>query len=198
MGTRGAIGFRIGRKDYITYNHWDSYPDCLGYNMITEFQDLSEDDLTQLKNRITKIQLVTGNKPPTRKQIEQTIPWHNLSVSNQSTSDWYCLLREAQGTLLPYMKGELTIMLDSKKFLADSLFCEYAYIFNLSKNVLEFYKGFNKNPKAPGRYASLSSERDTMGYYGVALVAEFPFAKLRDLSTDDIVKEMNKLVNADD
>lgn len=186
------IYFRSGRKDYVTYNHFDFYPEYLGKNLIAEFKNLSEDDLTQLNDRITKIQLVDENKAPTSKQIEHTRSWHNLSVSDQSTDDWYCLLRNAQGTLLPYMKGELTIMLNSKSFLSDSLFCEYAYIFNLSKNVLEFYKGYNKNPKAPGRYAHLRNGRDTMGYYGAALVAEFPFAKLRDLPADDIVKEMNR------
>ena len=194
MGTRGAIGFRLGKKDYIIYNHFDSYPAGLGRDMVYEFKSLSDEDFSQLKDRIAKITLIDGSQPPTPEQIEATRPYHNLSVSEQSTSDWYCLLREAQGTLTPYMMGQLTLMLDYKKFLANSLFCEYAYIFNLSKNVLEFYEGFNKNPDAPGRYASLSEDGK---YYGVALVAEFPFAKLRDLPEEDIVNEMIRMVEDD-
>lgn len=53
-------------------------------------------------------------------------------------------------------------------FLKDSLFCEYAYIINLTTNSLEYYEGFNKNPKASGRYASFTVYDDKK-YYGVAL-----------------------------
>ena len=62
-------------------------------------------------------------------------------------------------------------------FLHDSLFCEFAYIVNLDKEVLEFYIGFNKNPQADGRYASFYSEPDSV-YCGVKLVKEIPLSEL--------------------
>lgn len=34
MSTRGAYGFRIDGQDKITYNHFDSYPDSLGVNLL--------------------------------------------------------------------------------------------------------------------------------------------------------------------
>ena len=59
---------------------------------------------------------------------------------------------------------------DSKDFLADSLFCEYAYIINLDTGMLEFYRGFNQNPNGKGRYAKLVSG----DYNGVVLIQEVP------------------------
>ena len=56
-------------------------------------------------------------------------------------------------------------------FLSDSLFCEWAYIINLDDEVFEVYRGFNKNPNAPGRYAS--KQCDSEKYYGVELIETF-------------------------
>ena len=69
-------------------------------------------------------------------------------------------------------------------FLYDSLFCEYAYIINLDECVLEFYKGFNKNPKANGRYANNTIYRDENSYYGVALIDTIPLKDLFEGKVD--------------
>ena len=65
---------------------------------------------------------------------------------------------------------------DYSSFLANSLFCEYAYIINLDEKVLEFYCGNNKNPNGNGRYAHLSSKYETR-YYGVVLKKRIPLSK---------------------
>lgn len=36
MGTRGFIVCRFRGRYYITYNHWDSYPEGLGKELITD------------------------------------------------------------------------------------------------------------------------------------------------------------------
>ena len=63
-------------------------------------------------------------------------------------------------------------------FLYDSLFCEYAYIINLDTKKLEFYKGFNKNPNARGRYANKYAFENDKRYCGVALVKQIPLSKI--------------------
>lgn len=88
--------------------------------------------------------------------------------------------------------GNHIIIEDDTGFLADSLFCEWAYIINLDSDKLEIYKGFNKDPQAKGRYAHLYDEDGVNnGYYGVALVLELPFDKLKALSCNQI----NELCN---
>ena len=104
------------------------------------------------------------------------------------------MLREAQGDLTPYLKG-LKYMVDNKTFLTDSLFCEYAYIINLDTGKLEFYTGFNKDPKAFGRYAN--AEANDMGYVGVVLKAEFDLKAITKTKVSKFVKEMEELSSDD-
>lgn len=69
---------------------------------------------------------------------------------------------------------------DYQSFLKNSLFCEYAYIINLDDNKLEFYEGWNRNPKAKGRYAQFYAYDDDKRYCGVKLVKTIPLKKLFD------------------
>lgn len=63
-------------------------------------------------------------------------------------------------------------------FLANSLFCEYAYIINLDDNTVEFYIGFNKKPGGKGRYAEWKSDTSYVGdYYGVTLKKKLKLQK---------------------
>jgi hypothetical protein len=69
-------------------------------------------------------------------------------------------------------------------FLADSIFCEYAYILNLDTAELEYYRGRNTDAAAPGRYAakgrwSPPPPMSGVSFYGVRLVQTIPFAVIR-------------------
>jgi len=76
-------------------------------------------------------------------------------------------------------------------FMADSVFCEYAYILNLDTEELEFYRGRNTNPHAAGRYAakgrwSPPSPMVGVSYYGVRLVKAIPFVVIRETSQEEL------------
>jgi hypothetical protein len=179
MGTRGAIGFRINGKDKVTYNHFDSYPTGIGVQVVEFLKNTGDAELMAMAK---KIKMVKEDGKPTPKQIDTCIKagMVDLSVSERSTADWYCLLRNAQGDLAAY--GKLGYMTDSKKFLLDSLFCEFAYIINLDTMELEFYKGFNRTAGA-GRYGSKRDKEDgkLSDYYGVALFRSVPFLEIREM-----------------
>lgn len=179
MGTRGAYGFIKNGVEKITYNHFDSYPEWLGSNVV-EF--IQETGIRKLNEIFDSICMVNKKDVPTKKQIEECEEFKDLDVGSQSESDWYCLLRGAQGNLSAYSSG-LKYMIDSSEFMFDSLFCEFAYIINLDTEMLEFYKGFNTDESARGRYASVKG-RDSQGYYGVALVTEFPLKSIVECGLD--------------
>jgi hypothetical protein len=191
MGTRGSYGFRVNDRDKLTYNHFDSYPSGLGNTIIAFIKETSDEELTDIANRLV---LVDGESIPTPQQIEDLRQYFNGEVSTQNIDDWYCLLREAQGNPFEYKNG-LNVMLEDSGFVLNSLFCEYAYIINVDKKVLEFYEGFNKNILAEGRYAifSVGQRCSVDDYYGVALVYEFDFADIRKREVDSIVEEMELL-----
>ena len=191
MGTRGFYGFRKNGEDKLTYNHFDSYPDCLGETIVRFCKETSIEEMNEIFDRIV---LVNEGDKSTKAQILECAEYYNGSVSNQSIEDWYCLLREAQGNPDVYKHG-LKYMIDNQNFIKDSLFCEYAYIINLDANYLEFYVGFQKEPCDLNRYGT---EEDN-GYYPCKLVALYPIdPKYMDKhSIEDYVNDMNKQSEVD-
>jgi len=191
MGTRGVVGFFVDEAEKVTYNHFDSYPECLGVAVI-EF--LRDTDLDALPETVRSIQLVDSQSTPTDEQIEACREFTNLGVGEQSEKDWYCLLRDAQGDLTAYTEHGLPFMIDSKGFLADSLFCEWAYIINLDEGTLEVYKGFNKEEGGDGRYAS---QKDG-DYFGVVLILTIPLAEAKEMDPQEFVKQVNTAAGYED
>jgi hypothetical protein len=190
MGTRGTYGFREDGTDKLTYNHFDSYPSGLG-DTIVKFINCTTDE--QLRAIATEMVMVDEETPASPDQIEQCKEYFDGSVGTRQITDWYGLLRAAQGEPMEYVKG-LRFMVDNHSFTKDSLFCEYGYIVNIDEGVLEFYKGFNKNPDADGRYARLTEDEvHDMGYVGIELMKTYTFDEIRNGDLTAIVAEMEKL-----
>ena len=183
MGTRGLYGFRKNGIDKTTYNHYDSYPDWLGHEVVHFCKETSIEEMNEIFDRIV---LVDESDKPTRKQITECIDYYNGSVGTRSVTDWYCLLRKSQGNLKVYQQG-LKYMIDNHRFIEDSLFCEYAYIINLDTNCLEFYLGFQKEPCANNRYGV---EEDS-GYYPCKMVAYYSLDT--EKTEQEIVDDMNAI-----
>ena len=195
MSTRGACGFRIDGEDKVTYNHSDSYPECLGVNILSFLRETNSQAMRQIARRI---RLVSEEDYPTDEEKERfaEMGLMELGVGSQSDDDWYCLLRNAQGDLSWYLRG-LDVMIDSQDFLGDGLFCEWAYIINLDEETLEVYQGGNHDADAPGRYASMltaDNERFQDGatidhtYYGVALVVALELSAVKEMSDKEFLE----------
>ena len=179
MGTRGLYGFRKNEQDKLTYNHWDSYPDCLGHTMVKFCKETLVEKLNEIFDNIV---LVNGNDTPTKKQINECIKYYDDGVSTGSVNEWYCLLRDAQGNPDVYKDG-LKYMIDDSDFIQESLFCEYAYIINLDTNCLEFWVGFQTTPCEGNRYGM--ETRDNMDkYYPCKMLSYYP------LDTDKTIEEI--------
>ena len=195
MGTRGATGFILDGEEKITYNHFDSYPEELGVAVLGFIDDA---DMDKLREKVKAIRLVEEDSNPTEADINicRDAGLVDTNVSQQSITDWYCLLRGAQGDLAAYC--ETGLMIDSKDFLKDSLFCEWAYLINFDTNMLEVYKGFNKDPNAKGRYASQSDGSKNQGYCGVALLWEISLDEVKNLSNDKFLSMITEKVETEE
>lgn len=165
MSTRGSYGFRLNKTDYMTYNHYDSYPRCLGDDILTEIKLFQNNyDFSNKNFGISWIEFIK-DKAKKVKLVEEIVV---------DPTRGKCIIFEIQSG--QYLNG-------SEEFLKDSLFCEYAYILNFDREVLEFYKGFNKNPRARGRYAKYQrnpykNETVPNEYWGVRLVRTYPLDDL--------------------
>jgi len=197
MGTRAAFGFRINGIDKVTYNHFDGYAEGLGSIVFTFAQSTSIKDLREVAERL---QLVSEQDECPADLAAKYALFSDLSVGNQSTKDWYCVLHQVQGHPQYWMEG-VDHMIDSSCFLEDSLFCEFAYIIDLDEEVLEVYKGYNKNPKAPGNYAAFcdpSNEDKENPYYGVELVLNIPLGSLEDITAEQFIEIANYAMYGDE
>lgn len=174
MGTRGAIGYYKDGQIKATYNHFDSYPDALGQEMLKFARSKTPAQHAEAADRL---QMIDTNRKPTPEDVERWKPYTDLGVSRQSTDDWYCLMREAQGKMGVYV--EMGQMPDGgADFMRDSLFCEYAYLVNCDEGTFEIYKGFQHEPPKRGVFAgdekfeAAGLNKETK-YYPVELMKAF-------------------------
>lgn len=187
MSTHGAYGFRVDHKDYVSYNHCDSYPECLGKEILKNIKSLlTEYSLEELKTKVKSIKLIQFSEQPTEKDVVKLKLYTNLDIGDRNNKDWYCLTHGMQGKLLLHLKSGY--MADSAIFLLDSIFCQWAYILNLDDEVLEVYKGFVKQ-RGNGRYDSIEMKqsKDINNHfgssYGVSLVVAYPLKALLNIKS---------------
>ncbi len=201
MSTRGAIGWRKDGVDKIAYNHCDSYPTYLGVEMLA----YARSSIPTLHTHFDRAVLIDDEIEPTPEQIKRCKDKGaiDLKVSTQDEKDWYCLLRDTQGNLKE--TADVGYMIDYSRFLADSLFCEWAYIVNLDSKKFEVYHGFQTNVPA-GRYGKITQEsidhqlaaayKGSHIYFGVGLVKEYSLTKLP--SDSAFVKEIDELTRREE
>ena len=161
MGTRGAFGVIIGEQEKIGYNQFDSYPDGCG---IENLRWLRESDLDEVRKLAQAAKVVSNDdERPTIEEIQALASVSDDRVSEQSLSDWYCLTRQTHGHIGRML--ECGYIDDSHHFPLDSLFCEWAYIVDLDRNVFEVYTGFQEKLPEKGRWAGRpTAEEDTANY----------------------------------
>lgn len=164
MGTRGAFGIIIGEKEKITYNHFDSYPDGKGVEVLRWLRKnvTSARKIEKTRELAEQLQLVSEDTPATPEQIlelRDTTNWHvnQFSMAGPEADElptenveWYNLLHATQGDMGAILA--CGYMEDWSNFPLDSLFCEWAYIIDLDECVFEVYKGFQKTLPKKGRW----------------------------------------------
>jgi len=123
MGTAGVLGFIILGQRYATYNHWDSYPEGLGKDIVEFILSLTPEDYTTMAQLVTELTWVDSESTPSPELQEryQKLGFTDLSVSSRSPKEWYCLLRKTQGAAaLPAIQsGDLKHVVKSRRLLME-------------------------------------------------------------------------------
>lgn len=174
MGTRGLIGFILNGDLNGSYCQYDMYPSGVGRALQLELAGtdiLTESIFAELRPMAARMQTVKASDTPTEEQKKALRHLHeNVSTGN----DFYAYLRKNHGTLLGVLKTG--IMTNDSDFIQDSLFCEWAYIFDFDKETVHILKGFNqhrsaewKHARAPEEMIRQQLERREEPYYGCSL-----------------------------
>ena len=217
MATRGFITFVVNKTEKTCYNHFDSYPDGLGLDVLRYLRECAAagtDDhswsdggvnsrpaIDMIRRRAASLRVVTDTTPPTAEDIARFAQYswdkaqHGGEKDLRDGQQWYDLLHETQGDIGRIL--EAGVLEDAGDFPLDSLFAEWGYVIDLDAGTLDVYKGFQHHPHTAGRFADRKpAERSAAGsYYPCAMVASFP---LGGLPSDDEFMTETEIKEEDD
>lgn len=160
MGTRGLVVLRKDGIDKGFYNHYDSYPEGLGKEIID----------------------IVRNESTSPKLLSMFDAANVIGEGGIESWDKYLEAFESRGTANGLKKYCDIDICDYTSFIYNSLFCEYAYIINLDTNCIEYYVGFQREGQDGNRYQKDSQETgdELDEFYPCRLVKVIPFKALND------------------
>ena len=164
MSTRGSFIIRKSSESKELYVPMDAYPAGAGRDAVRLIKSL---DLSNLFDLL---------------KTEEDMFEESDDTSYGEPKE-FCLeqLVEAYRGDQPYVYQQI-----GEWYIQDSLMCEYGYVLDLDKNLLQFYVGNQKEPQDGNQFGTDPKN----GYYPCALRAEFNFAFVRQNPTPAIVKLM--------
>lgn len=199
MGTRHLIGVVLDAQMKVAqYGQWDGYPSGVGVDILSY---LRKADLSKLKSETRKLRYMNDED-----ELRCEARWVDLGaeprpsmITMEQSAEFFkdfpfkALSRDMSADLLPAIEeGKVEFLSDESGFALDSLFCEWAYVVDLDREMLEVYAGFQKETPKFGRWAG--QREDGSEYGAVNMVAEFP---IKDLPTDaEFVGQITKKAEA--
>jgi hypothetical protein len=196
MGTRHLICVVLnGAYKVAQYGQWDGYPTGQGKTVLEFLQTL---DLEAFKNKVGVCQFGTDAEIDAAYKSFSTNGGMSMAQSAAfKVSKFGHLSRDTGAAILPVIMSaaEPLLLQDSIDFAGQSLFCEWAYVIDLDKGVLEVYEGFNTEPLPEGaRFAEYGPTPAEIAawkpkyegqelYYPVRLAKSYP---LNDLPTMEV------------
>lgn len=130
MGTRGAFGYRIGRKLRLMYVQYDG--DMLWMILIREIYVLMKHYGSVESLRQAFAALVDAKNQPTAEAIEKCKMFTNLQVSDRSTSDWYCLTNGCQSSFINMLQSGYVYNSGNEN-------CGFTFLLDFNINTARFY-----------------------------------------------------------
>jgi len=183
MGTRGlSCAFVDGQFKVAQYGQWDHYPSGQGTSIAVFIENLlNEGRLDEFTEAIRECRFLT-NEEVEQKQ-NQVIGktnggWINMEQSDKLLKELPELHRDTgSGVFSLILNNGVREIHNDVQFAVDGLFCEWAYVIDLDKKVLEVYQGAGSGgKKGPGKFSDLKLEPGRTNSYGtVQLYATIPF-----------------------
>jgi hypothetical protein len=188
MGTRNLtmVIDTEGKTRVAQYGQWDGYPSGNGVRILGTLTNTNSQKRLLSAVGGSNVRFINEADQKEidlfRKSIGADGKWITMEQSDKIDKKYPYLSRNLGGGILDKIinsNGEDVILSDSTGFAADSLFCEWAYVVDFEKKVLEVYEGFNKG-EVNGRFSDLEG-RD--GYNPVTLIKSYP---LNDLPSKEV------------
>ena len=206
MGTRNlTLVIHKGKTRMAQYGQWDGYPDGLGMDLAGFLDGVNLDVLRQAIEKCVFVDRKTIEKYYKEAGHDGSPNGVKLDVGDTFKAKHPLLDRDYSGGKalevilgLVNKKGPIELS-DQGDFARDSLFCEWAYVLDLDKEVIEIYKGFNtKNPlmkKDRFYYLQDKAKLTKSGknlYFPVKLEKSWPIKEFNEEAVGVFIEEANE------
>ena len=197
MGTRNlTCVVKNGKIVVAQYGQWDGYPEgqgatCCNFIRDSDLEKFSRnlDDVVELKQETISERYASCGSDGSG--------WVNMTVAKKFDREWPWLSRDCGAEILNWIyTGKCKEVVLSTYFAADSLFCEFAYVLDMDREVLEFYTGFQQESHNKGRFAKMEREDSSREYYPACLTLEIPFSEIKERGAEallELTKEEEEL-----
>lgn len=185
MGTRNLTAVLVNSTPVIAqYGQWDGYPSGQGrtaLNFCRKYLKTQQGrDAFMEKAKRCRWENDT-EVSEFNKSIGCEDGWMNMEQAAKYHAAFPYMNRDHGAKILHMVHDapadETIVLTNSYDFAQNSLFCEYAYVVDLTSNRLEAYIGFQKEPLPEGeRFSGLG--RTDGGYYPVRFVKSWDLNKL--------------------
>lgn len=103
-------------------------------------------DTSNMKEFYDKNNIKIIRREPNKEDIIKLNDYKDLTVSDQSAYDWYCLLRKVQGSFKKILESQYMLLNPNIKSITGDLFIEYSYILDFDSTNFYIYtrNGFYK------------------------------------------------------
>ena len=163
MGTRNLtmVINKAGETKVAQYGQWDGYPEGQGKTILNFLRECNIDEFDK---KLNKIQWFTDKEIDQLNRQENPLkahPWLSRDLGGQILEAIYYgqYTQENVWGNNKTTKCHIDRLVDSSSFAGDGLFCEWAYVVDLSKNTFEVYEGYGKELLTENdRFYSLSKE----------------------------------------
>src|SRR4029077_1984447 len=170
-----------GRLKVAQYSQWDGYPSGQGLTVYQFAKTLKDTNLESFKQKVSNLKHLSHEDIVAKYAKLGTIS-EDGDISDETACkfkrNYPHLTRDCGANVLSLIaSGQAEEVRLQVEFASDSLFCEWAYVLDLDREVLEVYRGFQESPHSGQRF-SATCRGPGDKFYPVALLIEFPFNKL--------------------
>lgn len=178
MGTRNLTLVTFKKETRVAqYGQWDGYPAGQGATVV-DF--IKKYPVTKMVKMLERVKFIDNKKQKELdkffKSIGVTDGWMDMEQAAKYQEKYPLLTRDNGADVLNLLmesKEEVLWLTDSRDFLKDGLFCEWAYELDLDKRILKVYNG------------------------GTKPIATYTFKELKGMTTDEWSTKVEKVAYED-
>ena len=169
------------------YGQWDGYPEGQGATCCEFIESTNMDGFREAVREVQPLSSERLQQHWIDAGADPDDEFVNMEVAERFKDNHPHLSCDTGAKILQMvMEGVREAKLDAD-FAYDSLFCEWAYVLDLDSEVLEVYRGFQKEPHESGRFFGGETVERENKYYPIRCDHKIPFSEIKAKGVDSLL-----------